>query len=53
VAARGGRDAKGDFGARERRVTSDLDDIQTRSAWLNLLILARRSRALLRPRHAD
>jgi exopolysaccharide biosynthesis polyprenyl glycosylphosphotransferase len=49
---RGQRGATGDLGALERRVTSDLEYIQTWSAWLDLMILARTIPAMLRPRNA-
>ncbi len=49
---RGQRGATGDLGALESRVTSDLEYIQTWSAWLDLVILARTIPAMLRPRNA-
>jgi lipopolysaccharide/colanic/teichoic acid biosynthesis glycosyltransferase len=49
---RGERGATGDLGALERRVASDLEYIETWSAWLDLMILARTVPAMLRPRNA-
>lgn len=49
---RGQRGATGDLRALEQRVTSDLEYIQSWSAWLDLVILARTIPAMLRPRNA-
>jgi exopolysaccharide biosynthesis polyprenyl glycosylphosphotransferase len=49
---RGQRGATGDLRALEQRVTSDLEYIQSWSAWLDVMILARTIPAMLRPRNA-